>query len=224
MLGKIGFALTVIYLTAILILQWDKIIDVQKLNLNEFGDFLAGLFGPVAIFWLVLGFFQQGKELKNSVAALNLQAEELKRSVEQQTSMVEVASAQYRLDQSAAEAEAAAKLAAADPLFQLRTAGRSGGNPPTYRLKLFNHGAEVVKFRGSIVTVDGQRVAHRELVMFKNADEVEYSVSKNFADGDVFRCLVEYRTKLGADTSVNAQLTWHETSNDFLISEFTLTS
>lgn len=48
------------------------------LKLNELGDFLAGTFGPIAFLWLVLGFLQQGRELR-------LQAEELRNSVQQQT-------------------------------------------------------------------------------------------------------------------------------------------
>jgi hypothetical protein len=32
-------------------------IDLKQLSLNELGDFLAGAFGPLALFWLVLGFF-----------------------------------------------------------------------------------------------------------------------------------------------------------------------
>ena len=51
---------------------------------NEVGDFLAGVFGPLAFLWLVFGYYQQGEELKHSVEALKLQAEELNESVQQQ--------------------------------------------------------------------------------------------------------------------------------------------
>jgi hypothetical protein len=57
---------------------------------NEVGDFLAGVFGPLAFLWLVFGYYQQGEELKHSVEALKLQAEELRNSVEQQKELVEV--------------------------------------------------------------------------------------------------------------------------------------
>jgi len=58
------------------------------LTLNELGDFLAGTMAPLAIFWLVLGFLQQGDELKQNTEALKLQAEELRQSVEQQKELV----------------------------------------------------------------------------------------------------------------------------------------
>ncbi|WP_180175084.1 hypothetical protein [Acinetobacter sp. YH01022] len=72
-------------------------------ELNEIGDFLAGVFAPLAFFWLVRGFYQQGKgleqnsislklqadELQASTEALQLQVQEMKASVEQQKIMAE---------------------------------------------------------------------------------------------------------------------------------------
>jgi len=57
---------------------------------DEFATFLAGVFGPLAFLWLVLGFFQQGAELRHSADALWLQGQELQNSVEQQRNLVEV--------------------------------------------------------------------------------------------------------------------------------------
>ena len=52
------------------------------------GDFLAGFFAPLAFFWLILGYLQQGEELQNSTRALQQQAEELRNSVEHQRELV----------------------------------------------------------------------------------------------------------------------------------------
>lgn len=77
---------------------------IHKLNLetmsswNEFGDFLAGAFSPVAFLWLVLGYLQQQKELQQNTKALELQAEELRNSVEQYKEMVSVAKEQLISD------------------------------------------------------------------------------------------------------------------------------
>ncbi|CUH81125.1 hypothetical protein TRM7557_03252 [Tritonibacter multivorans] len=59
-----------------------------SLSLNELGDYLAGAFAPLAFYWLVLGFFQQGKELQNSVDALNQKAIQLKQSASEQSKLV----------------------------------------------------------------------------------------------------------------------------------------
>lgn len=51
-------------------------------DLNEFGDFVAGSFAPLAFFWLVRGFYQQGKGLAQNSSALKMQAVELARTTE----------------------------------------------------------------------------------------------------------------------------------------------
>ena len=49
------------------------------MTLNEWGDFLAGTTAPLALFWLVIGYFQHGEELRLNTEALNAQKEELRR-------------------------------------------------------------------------------------------------------------------------------------------------
>ncbi|MDH2077201.1 hypothetical protein [Pseudomonas atacamensis] len=65
----------------------EKISNLKTMDLNAVGDFMAGVFSPLAFLWLVLGFVQQGLELRISSDALNLQAKELKASVKQQTEL-----------------------------------------------------------------------------------------------------------------------------------------
>lgn len=91
---EIGGALTLVYLVGITALTWGRIGTLGDMPLNEVGDFLAGAFGPVAFLWLVLGFLQQGEELKQGTEALLLQATELKNSVEQQSIMAAAATQQ----------------------------------------------------------------------------------------------------------------------------------
>ena len=49
-------------------------------DLNEFGNFIAGAFAPLAFFWLVRGFYQQGKGLEQNSEALRMQAVELQKT------------------------------------------------------------------------------------------------------------------------------------------------
>jgi hypothetical protein len=78
---EIGGAFTLAYSVGITVLTCGRIGSLGSMPLNEVGDFLAGAFGPVAFLWLVLGFLQQGYELR-------MQATELKNSVEQHKEMV----------------------------------------------------------------------------------------------------------------------------------------
>ena len=66
-------------------------------SLNELGDFLAGIFAPIAFFWLVLGYIQQAKQLeqntqalKQQEQALRVQVSELRESIEQQRKLVQI--------------------------------------------------------------------------------------------------------------------------------------
>ncbi|HHQ6565536.1 TPA: hypothetical protein ACSTJX_000332 [Serratia fonticola] len=96
-LFSFGAVITVVYFFALCFV-------IVNLNLahftswNELGDFLAGAFSPVAFLWLVLGYLQQQKELQQNTKALELQALELKNSVDQYKSMVEVARDQLNYD------------------------------------------------------------------------------------------------------------------------------
>ena len=86
----IGGVVTGLYLLLIAALVYWKWDTVPKLELNELGDFLAGVFGPIAFLWLILGYLQQGRELRLSSEALHLQAKELENSVVQQAHLVSV--------------------------------------------------------------------------------------------------------------------------------------
>jgi hypothetical protein len=77
---------------------------VPGLALNEWGDWAAGGFAPLALLWLAVGYFQQGEELRDNVRALNLQEEQLKHqvvelnaSVKQQTTLAAATSRQAEL-------------------------------------------------------------------------------------------------------------------------------
>ncbi|WP_417262819.1 hypothetical protein [Celeribacter sp.] len=84
---RIALALTLIWIAFwcfTLYLEWQTFI---KLSFNEVGDFMAGIFGPFAFLWLVLGFFQQSAELKNSVEALRAQEQELSNAAKAQAEL-----------------------------------------------------------------------------------------------------------------------------------------
>ncbi|NVD45825.1 hypothetical protein [Qipengyuania atrilutea] len=83
-LPAIGLALSALYVIGLvlyLVLQGQNPAD---LRLNELGDFLGGVSSPLAFLWLVLGFFQQSREIRLSGKALSLQAREMRRSMDEQ--------------------------------------------------------------------------------------------------------------------------------------------
>ena len=73
-----GLVLTVIYVGGVALHLWLQNQNPAELALNELGDFLGGISSPLAFLWLVLGFFQQGREIRLSSKALHLQAREMR--------------------------------------------------------------------------------------------------------------------------------------------------
>ena len=113
----IGLSATALYSIGIYILLREQICQLLEMPLNEVGDFLAGVFGPLAIFWLILGFLQQGKELQQSTKALELQAVELNNSVQQQKELVEVSKKQVEAALEALQYERQKQIDLAKPDF-----------------------------------------------------------------------------------------------------------
>lgn len=95
---KLGIWITIAYLLVLGIYAIVQRESVLAMLPNEFGDFLAGVASPLAFLWLVLGYLQQGEELKQNTHALNMQVEELKATVGHQKTLVEETQSQYRFE------------------------------------------------------------------------------------------------------------------------------
>lgn len=76
-----GFFFTLIWFAAIAWFIYTNKVDLFGLSLNEYGDFLAGVVAPIAFLWLILGYMQQGKELKENTKALLEQKNEYSKSI-----------------------------------------------------------------------------------------------------------------------------------------------
>lgn len=82
----IGWILTIFWLTIIILLLITKPIP---LTLNEMGDFIAGVFSPLAFLWVVVGYYQsqqalviQAEELNQNTKALSAQVDEMKKTTD----------------------------------------------------------------------------------------------------------------------------------------------
>ncbi len=144
----IGLSLTAAYLTFLCFVFNGRFIEILLLKPNEIGDVLAGSFGPLAILWLILGFFQQGKELQQNTRALELQADELRNSVQQQRELVELTRTQVKVDLEADRREEIRLRHAARPMFELSFQKKPSGliahpapDPNKCILTLVNNGS-----------------------------------------------------------------------------------
>lgn len=141
--GILGTVVYLIIITGTVAFKFEKFL---ALELNELGDFLAGAFGPIAFLWLVLGFLQQGRELKLSSEALQLQAEELKNSVVQQTKMADAAMQQIESQRISLEFQRHEFERSIAPVLRFEPGSRGGGRVGDLvrsATKLVNTGQEV---------------------------------------------------------------------------------
>lgn len=126
---------------------------------NEFADFLAGVFAPLAFLWLVLGFRQQGDELQNSARALWLQGEELRNSVEQQRALVQVSREQLESETEARRQSEREAERAAQPRLQLATTGGSySGDVSKLGLRLHSGGPICSDLRANLTGQQQQSI------------------------------------------------------------------
>lgn len=140
-LSLIGIFATGLYLLALAILFEGRIAEIRAMAPNNIGDFLAGVFGPLAILWLILGFFQQGIELRQNTKALELQATELQNSVEQQRELVQVTRRQVDAELESIHIERERQKEAARPKFVFHGVGASfSGMAGTYSSLIKNLG------------------------------------------------------------------------------------
>jgi len=143
-LSIIGTLITLSYSVALFFLIKGRADNIYTMPLNELGDFLAGAFGPLAIFWLILGFFQQGIELRQNTSALELQAKELKNSVEQQKELVNVSKNQFNASLDSLNYERELQRKKQLPIFIVAPSVFSvSGGKRTFSFSIVNKGQPV---------------------------------------------------------------------------------
>lgn len=89
--------ITLGYLVVVLLTVLVRSEAFLKMELNALGDFMAGTFAPLALLWLVIGYFQQGDELRQNSRALLLQAKELRQAAEHAGGLLDVARKEHEL-------------------------------------------------------------------------------------------------------------------------------
>ena len=92
-----GLAVSTLYVSGMTLTAIIRFDELKSLGLHEIGDFLAGVFAPLALLWLILGYFQQGKELRQNSDALALQARELHQAAEHAGGLLEMARKEHEL-------------------------------------------------------------------------------------------------------------------------------
>jgi len=141
-------------------------------ELNAQGDFFAGFFAPLAFLWLVLGYLQQGEELR-------MQAQELKNSVEQQTQLVQVSRDQLGQQAHALDEERKRFRAMSLPQFFINAdVAALTHDGHTLKVTVFNHGGPATSFAAAAKAFDA---SHPELRLPHFKSEVGHGFAVKIA-------------------------------------------
>lgn len=144
-----GILITLIYVFGVVYFRLESLSSLQSMPLNEFGDFFAGVFGPLMLFWLILGYIQQQKGLEQNTEALKLQARELKESVEQHKELVRTTQQQLQVDKQLIELETIRHKRESEPNLALTSArwGSKGTDGVNYKFVIQNSGKPASSIR-----------------------------------------------------------------------------
>jgi hypothetical protein len=139
--ARIGGGFTAAYLFALALYGLISIDAFVAMKPDQFATFLSGVFAPLAFLWLVLGFFQQGEELRHSAEALWLQGEELRNSVAQQEQLVGVTREQLEFEREKITAQMEEARRRAQPDFTFTGGGFGNlGDSVLMNFRLLNRG------------------------------------------------------------------------------------
>lgn len=154
---RVGAVASIIWIGVIAYLACRDMADLTKMTPNEWGDFFAGSFAPLAFLWLVLGYLQQGDELRLSTEALRLQAEELRNSVQQQRELVEVSRQQVESEREALAFERRLREDLSEPKFSVLGGGGAfrGDGHSSYNISISNTGHDATGFSAKLQLLGG---------------------------------------------------------------------
>jgi len=185
-LSSIGFVGSILWVGGTVCVFGDRFNQLNTMDLNECGDFLAGFIAPLAFYWLIIGYFQQREELKQNTMALKLQQKELrfqvlelKNSVEQQTRSADAQTDLIKIEKEKHEI-------AKHPLLIFRSFGG-----PNIEYKLSNERGKVYHFsfedfkdiNGNVTSIElkgnyGRELDYgHEVVFIGLSKEIDYPIS-----------------------------------------------
>lgn len=200
---KIGLSLTAVILLLASTYAFVEFDALYQMKPNEFGDFLAGIFGPLVLLWVVMGFLQQGAELKYSREALLLQAKELKASVEAQQNMGEAAWASVTMERESKIALETQQIKARQPLLTLHRGNSEIHNGRSRRdyFRISNLGQTCVSLRLDL-SDKSLKVTPMANARLENGQEFAFGVENlSSAEAVGFLLTAKFRNLDGEDIS-----------------------
>lgn len=192
---KVGIAATALWLLGIAVAVGWGWLGKKPDGMNEWGDFLAGLCSPIAFLWLILGYMQQGEELRQNTMALEAQLLELRQTVRVGRDQLE----EVRLAAARDEAERRKTLR---PIFTLRPGiSSSGGAGVQQQVQLVNDGGLALNV--VIETVGATMIAGQSHARIPKDSEVPLNILQQLPIPGLIR--IHFEDAEGHDGEVEAR-------------------
>lgn len=183
--------------TAAWVICWGFVIiysDLPK-ELNQWGDFMAGVFAPLAFFWLLRGYRQQSKELRLSRQALLMQAEELRNSVQQQKALVELSREEFEHTVNTTKTEYSHRRLKAQPEISLTKWVHDTANEESrYIVQLKNSGGALRAVKIELQVKQTFPEGSQNDIKLMHSEHIRWDTDKlvalEFIGKDVHECLL----------------------------------
>ena len=142
----VGWILTGVWSVVVATVVWFRRGDFGVMELNNWGDFLAGTSAPLALLWVVVGYYQQGEELCLSREELALQRQEIARLADSSAEQTKALARQAEAAEKSAQMNKEDEERAARPQLYWHGAGSGSGRGGEY-VDIRNRGGEVYEVK-----------------------------------------------------------------------------
>lgn len=183
---KLAVFFSTFYIFGFTVICVGRFDDLRCLSLNELGDYLAGAFGPLALAWLVFGYFQQGDELRQGTEALRLQTAELNSSVIQQAKLASANETALRNHENSLE-----------PLFKVVEADSGWDNEGDFHFSFTLHNLGEYCEEVSVVAELGGREYPSKAIGTMFSGDCERLKRRGMNEWEDFTLSVGYRSRTG---------------------------
>ena len=207
--SKIAIYLTVIWviLNFVVVCYADK----SNMDLSNWGEFLGGSAGILALIWLIMGYFQQSEELRLNTDVLKTQQKELEKQVEATHLLAEHTAREATATENMADMNVEEKRErrqkeekAAEPIFYSR-GGSGGDQADRLETRILNKGGNAfdVKIIDWEKSENGRSLGLNATEFLKNTTDARLTIIQRQDQGKFpFNFRIECRDELNRNLEI----------------------
>jgi hypothetical protein len=212
----IGIIVTIVWAMTCLWLLFSK--TDASVKINEWGDVMSGFCAPITFFWLILGYIQQAKELRQSTQALQLQAQQLVTSVGQQEKLVELTRQQVNdgIRALLIQQEQARRSVLPQFVFPMERSESECLWSGVLRFNALNVGNTALELRFCLLASDGRELSHAYHHSLRHGEKLPLTVDLSTGEMEAVVLRLTYLDSGGTPHMGNYELRVREDTPAFI--------